>query len=162
MSGLLERDLIESNMSTNVETVEPTVSLKHALRRIVALNIGSIVVVKGDEPVGIITERDISRYVAADEDALKRKVKYVMSKPLITVEPTASIQEAVELMVKHGVRRLPVMKQQKLVGIISQRDVLRWVLRVGYEPHIPPEVKEILAHPVKSKREQSPVITKPR
>jgi len=151
LSELLETDLIESNMTTNVETVESTESLKDALRRIVARNIGSIVVVAGNEPVGIITERDISRYVARDKNALKRKVNSVMSSPLITIEPTNSVQEALGLMLKQGVRRLPVMKQQKLVGIVSQRDLLRWVLRVSYEPHIPPEVKEILGHPVQSK-----------
>jgi CBS domain-containing protein len=151
MSELREADLIKSNMSTNVETVEPTESLKDALRRIVARNIGSVLVVKENELVGIITERDISRYLAADENALKRKVKYVMSKPLITIEATASVQDAIELMLKHGIRRLPVVKQQKLVGIVSQMDVLRWVLRVGYEPHVPPEVKAILEHPVQPK-----------
>jgi CBS domain-containing protein len=151
MSGQGEADLIGSNMSTNVETVKPTESLKNALKRIVARNIGSIIVVEENEAVGIITERDISRRVARNNDALKRQVKNVMSRPLITVEPTESVQDAMALMLKHGVRRLPVVKQQKLVGIISQRDVLRWVLKVTYEPHIPPEVKEILEHPVQSR-----------
>ena len=151
MSELLETDLIESNMTANLETVESTESLKDALRRIVARNIGSIVVVVGNEPVGIITERDISRCVARDENVLKRKVNDVMLSPLITVETTNSIQDALGLMLKQGVRRLPVMKQQKLVGIVSQRDILRWVLRASYEPHIPPEVKEVLGHPVQSK-----------
>jgi len=151
MSDLREADLVESNMSTNVETINPTASLKDALRKLVARNIGSVVVVEKNESVGIITERDISRRVARDKNALKRQVKTVMSRPLITAQTTESVEDAMALMLKHGVRRLPVMKQQKLVGIISQRDVLRWVLRVTYEPQIPPEVKEILEHPVQSK-----------
>jgi len=151
MSDLREADLVESNMSTNVETINPTASLKDALRKLVARNIGSVVVVEKNESVGIITERDISRRVARDKNALKRQVKTVMSRPLITAQTAESVEDAMALMLKHGVRRLPVMKQQKLVGIISQRDVLRWVLRVTYEPQIPPEVKEILEHPVQSK-----------
>jgi CBS domain-containing protein len=151
MSELLETDLIESNMTSNVETVKSKESLKDALRRIVARNIGCIVVVEENEPVGIITERDISRCVAKDENALKRQVKNVMSSPLITIEATESIHDALALILKHGVRRLPVMKQQKLIGIISERDVLRWVLKVSYEPLIPPEIKEILERPVQSK-----------
>ena len=138
-------------MTPNVETVKPPESLKNALRKIVACNIGSIVVVEENEPVGIITERDVSRCVAKDNNALKRKVKNVMSSPLITIETTNSVQDAVALMLKHGVRRLPVVKERKLVGIISQRDVLRWMLRISYEPHIPPEVKEILEHPIQSR-----------
>jgi len=148
MSELRDTDSVESNMSTNVETVKPTATLKNALRKLVARNIGSVVVVEKNESVGIITERDISRRVARDKNAMKRQVKTVMSRPLITAETSESVQDAMALMLKHGIRRLPVMKQQKLVGIISQRDVLRWVLRVSYEPEIPPEVKEILEHPV--------------
>jgi len=138
-------------MTAKVETTKPTESLKNALKRIVARNIGSIVVVEENEPVGILTERDISRCVARGTNALKRHVKNVMSSPLITVETTESVQDAMALMLKHGIRRLPVVKQRRLVGIVSERDVLRWVLRVSYEPHIPPEVKEILEHPVQSK-----------
>ena len=138
-------------MTVHVETAKPTESLKNVLKRLVKRNIGSIVVVEENEPVGIITERDISRCVARGTNALKRQVKNVMSRPLITVETTESVQHAMELMLKHGVRRLPVMKQRRLVGIVSERDVLRWVLRVTYEPHIPPEVREILEHPLRSK-----------
>ena len=138
-------------MTVHVETAKPTESLKNVLKRLVKRNIGSIVVVEENEPVGIITERDISRCVARGTNALKRQVKNVMSSPLITVETTESVQHAMELMLKHGVRRLPVMKQRRLVGIVSERDVLRWVLRVTYEPHIPPEVREILEHPLQSK-----------
>ena len=151
MSELLETDLVESIMTAEVETVKPTESLKAALKKIVAHNIGSIVVVEQNEPVGILTERDISRCVARGTNALKRQVKNVMSSPLITIESTKIVHDAMALMLKHGVRRLPVVKQRRLVGIVSERDVLRWVLRISYEPHIPPEIKEILEHPVQSK-----------
>jgi CBS domain-containing protein len=150
MSSPVEADLIESIMTSKVETVKPTESLKNALKKIVARNVGSVVVTE-NEPVGILTERDISRCMAKEIGALKRQVKNVMSSPLITVEPTESIQDALTLMLKHGVRRLPVVKQRRLVGIVSERDVLRWVLKVTYEPQIPPEIKEILEQPVHSK-----------
>jgi len=151
LSELVEADLIESIMTAKVETVKPTESLKNALKRIVTRNIGSIVVIEENEPVGILTERDISRCVARGTNALKRQVKNVMSSPLITVEPTESVQDAMALMLKHGVRRLPVVKQRRLIGIVSERDILRWVLRITYEPNIPPEIKEILGHTVQSK-----------
>ena len=151
MSELVEEDLTESIMTTKVETVKPTESVKNALKKIVTRNIGSIVVVEENEPVGILTERDISRCVARGTNGLKRQVKKVMSSPLITVEATESVQDAMALMLKHGVRRLPVMKQRRLVGIVSERDILRWVLRISYEPNIPPEIKEILGHTVQPK-----------
>ena len=140
----VEADSVESIMTSKVETVEPKESLKIALKRIVARNIGGIVVVEKDEPIGILTERDISRCVVRGTNALKRQVKNVMSSPLVTISPTESVHDAIALMLKHGIRRLPVVKQRRLVGIVSERDVLRWVLRVSYEPHIPSEIKEIL------------------
>ena len=63
------------------------------------------------------------------------------------VERFLEFVETVGLQLRHGVRRLPILKQRKFVGIISQSDVLSWMLRVSYEPHISPEVTEILEHP---------------
>jgi len=138
-------------MTAKVETVKARESLKGALKKMVVRNIGSVVVVEGNEPVGIVTKRDISRCTVRGVNSLKRQVKNVMSSPLITVESTDSVHHALMLMLKRGVRRLPVMKNQRLVGIVSERDLLRWVLRVSYEPQIPSEIKDIVERPVHSK-----------
>jgi CBS domain-containing protein len=122
-------------------------------------NIGSLVVVEAGNPVGIITERDISRCVAKGSKALRIQVKNLMSSPLITVTRSATIQDAVRVMLKHGIRRLPVVEKGKMVGIISDRDVLRWMLRITYEssllllpPHFTPEIKKILERQPVSKK----------
>ena len=107
-------------------------------------NIGSIVVVEGHNLVGIVTERDISRYVAKQTNALKTQVRKVMSSPLITIAHSATNQEAMGVMLKEGIRQLPVVEKGKLVGIVSQRDLLRWVIRITYEPNIPSDFIEIL------------------
>ncbi len=123
MTGLpdvVDSDSVEALMAVRVETVEPKRSLKYALQKMVKRNIGSIVVVEEGTPVGIVTERDISRYVAKRTNALKTPVRNVMSGPLITVARPTN-QEAMAAMLKHGVRRLPVVEKGKLVGIISQR-----------------------------------------
>ncbi len=88
MTGLpdvVDSDSVEALMAVRVETVEPKRSLKYALQKMVKRNIGSIVVVEEGTPVGIVTERDISRYVAKRTNALKTPVRNVMSGPLITV-----------------------------------------------------------------------------
>ena len=138
-------------MTADVEATKAEEPLENALKRMVVRNVGSIVVVDDNAPVGIVTERDVSRCVARGTDVLKGQVKTMMSSPLITVAPTDSVQDAMTLMLKHGVRRLPVVTDARLVGIVSERDLLRWVLRVSYEPHIPTEIKQIVENPIHSK-----------
>jgi len=144
-------DLVGSIMVSPVETVKQTDLLGYALRKIVKKNIGCVVVVEGRKPVGIITERDISRRVAKGSRALMTKAKRVMSSPLISVASSTPIEKAVYLMLKHGIRRLPVVEKEKLVGLVSERDLLRWVLQVSYEPQIPIEIKQILKRKAEAK-----------
>jgi CBS domain-containing protein len=88
-------------------------------------DIGSIVVVQGDRPVGIITERDILRRLVepclAPETLTARQV---MTSPVLTISETASIEEAAKLMARKRVKRLPVMNNQKLVGIVTFTDIV--------------------------------------
>jgi CBS domain-containing protein len=149
MSGKVEPgsfvDSAESVMVSPVETVKPNDRLVYALKKLVKKNIGCVVVVERKKPVGIITERDISRKVAKSTEVLVTQVKRVMSSPVVTVTPTTPIEKTLYLMLKHGIRRLPVIEEDELVGLVSERDLLRWVLQISYEPQIPIEVKQILA-----------------
>lgn len=138
-------------MSAKVETVKPKQPLKLALKKMVSRNIGSILVVENGEPIGIITERDISRSVAKGLKNLNTQVARVMSKKLIAASPDTSIQSALGLMLEHGIRRIPVVDNGKLIGVVTERDLLHWVLQVSYEPNIPPEVVKILKRPLISK-----------
>ncbi len=67
-----------------------------------------------------------------------------MSKPLATICPSAEVWEAVEQMVRKGIRQLPVIEGEKLVGIITERDVFRWVIIIAYEPNIPEDVRRLV------------------
>ncbi len=144
-------DSVESVMVSPVETVKPTDLLQYALKKIVKKNIGCVVVVEGKKPVGIVTERDVSRRVAKSPKLLITQVRRVMSCPLITATPGTSIDKAVYLMAKHGIRRLPVIDREKLVGLVSERDLLRWMLQVSYEPQLPIEIRQILARRAEAK-----------
>jgi len=131
-------------MITRVRTIKSKQLLKDALKEMVKRNIGSLVTVEDGKPVGIVTERDVSRSVAKGAKALRTQVKRVMSSPLVTVSPNTSIENAMIKMLKNGIRRLPVIEKEKLVGIVTERDILRWVLKITYEPLIPQEIKQIL------------------
>ncbi|XRO75294.1 CBS domain-containing protein [Methanocaldococcus sp. 28A] len=89
-------------------------------------NIGAVVIVENNKPIGILTERDIVKRVVSKN--LKPKdvlVEEVMSKKIITIPQNVSITEAAKIMATHGIKRLPVVKDGELVGIITQSDIVK-------------------------------------
>jgi CBS domain-containing protein len=114
---------IESIMAGPVETSRSTDLLEFVLRKMVEKNIGCLVIVDKDKPVGIITERDISRCVLRSPEAFKSTVDRVMSSPVIFLSPVAPIGEALETMLSYGIRRLPIVENGKLVGIVTSMQV---------------------------------------
>ncbi len=87
--------------------------------------VGCLVIMDGGESVGIVTERDFVRRVIAKNLPLDTAVSKIMSKPLTTIDPDSPLREAARLMLKNKVRRLPVVKENKLVGIIVASDFAR-------------------------------------
>ena len=87
--------------------------------------LGCLVVADDKKPVGIVTERDIVRRVVAKRLPLNTKIAEVMSESLITVDPDASLKAAARLMSNNKIRRLPVSKENKLVGIVVAADFVR-------------------------------------
>jgi CBS domain-containing protein len=131
-------------MSSPVITMESKGNIGSAAQTMVQHEIGSVVVLEGKQPVGIITERDITKQIIKGSAILKEPVKSVIKKALVTAPPDMSIQEAFELMLINKIRRLPVLENNNLVGIVTEKDLMRWVLRVSYEPNIPKHIQMIL------------------
>ena len=87
--------------------------------------IGSVVITRAGKPIGIVTDRDIALKVCAmRKNPDEVMAKEIMSAPLLTIEPDASLEKACELLAESGIRRLPVVEKEKLVGIISVRNIL--------------------------------------
>ena len=112
-------------MVGNVLTVDESASLKQCAKVLAGKNIGCLVVLKGNKVTGIITERDLTRAMAKGADYKINTAKDFMSPQLIFVRPHNEIKEAVKLMKKYNIKHLPVIKEQKLVGIISNKDVIK-------------------------------------
>jgi CBS domain-containing protein len=98
-------------------------------------NIGSVVIVKSDDDLelgGIITERDIVRITAAAQTSsstFQLLARDIMSKPIITIDATSSIQDAIQSMKLNNIRRLPVVdRERKMVGIIADKDIFRAII----------------------------------
>ena len=89
------------------------------------LGIGSVVVTKEGEPAGIITERDIAlKVLLKNKRASEVKAREIMTSPLTTIAPEASVDEACKLAARKRIKRLPVVANGVLVGIVSIRDLL--------------------------------------
>jgi CBS domain-containing protein len=129
----MAEDKIAQVMSKPVRTVQPDEKLSAAIVIMDKNSIGSVVVVEGENPVGIITERDIIRQVLKGTQVVQEPIRQVMTKPLITGAPDMFIQDAVDLMLENKIRQLPVVEGNKLVGIVTDGDLMRSVLRVSYE-----------------------------
>ena len=117
--------LIREAMTKNVLTVEEDVPVTDVAKVMEKNNIGSVVVVKGDVPVGIVTERDITyRVVAPDKKPSDIKVSDIMSGPIETIGPDTTITQASKIMATQNIRRLPVMENDKLLGIVTNKDIV--------------------------------------
>ncbi len=117
---------VKDIMTPRVVTCKSTTLISEAAKRMRDEDIGSIIVTEGQKPVGIVTREDMTNKVAAmDLQPSKTTVKAVMNSPIVTCPPDSAIEEAAKLMNKHGYERLPVKSLNKLVGIVSVRDILR-------------------------------------
>ena len=138
--SVIESSSVLNFMSRNVKTVVHTKSLKHACKLMYENDIGSVIVVWSYEPhkpAGIMTERDIMKVIAMDQlyqptspheiSLLDMDVMSFMTTPVITIAPSASLWDALQLMQQNRIRRLPVVQNEKLMGIITEKDVVKAV-----------------------------------
>jgi CBS domain-containing protein len=116
---------VKDFMTKGVLTIDAEKTIFEAAELMSQKEVGDVVVVEGEIPRGIVTERDFVRRVVAKKRPLDTKISDVMTKPLITIGPEASLKEAARKMVNKGIRRLPVVEQHKLVGIIVVSDFAR-------------------------------------
>jgi CBS domain-containing protein len=117
--------LVRDIMSKEVKVVRPDTTVKEVVATMNKFDIGSIIVVQGERPVGIITERDILRRLV--EPCLAPETltaRHIMTSPVTTISETATIEEAAKLMAKKRVKRLPVMSNEKIVGIVTFTDIV--------------------------------------
>ena len=147
MSKAREKGLLSEIMTSKVVTIGLDEFVEEALRLMIKFDVGSVIVADKHKPIGIITERDITRASLRGDSLLRLPVKSLMSRPLQTASPSTEIWRAFELMLKFGVRRLPLVDNDKLVGMVTEKDLTRWVLQVFYEPSLPPEIRQLVENP---------------
>jgi CBS domain-containing protein len=115
---------IRECMTPSPETVESSNTTVDAARRMKEAHAGMIPVVQNGKLVGTVTDRDIAlRVVAEGRDPQSTTVGEIASTEIVTIEPDRDLSEALKLMARHQVRRLPVVEGDSLVGVIAQADV---------------------------------------
>ena len=120
-------------MTSNLSTIPEDSTIKHAASHMQTEHIGSLLVKKGEEFSGIITETDVVRAVAEEDNVSEISVGHVMSKPILSVEKKLSPHYARDLMADKRIRHLAVTEDGKIVGIISARDLLAYFKTVSKE-----------------------------
>ncbi len=118
-------------MVDEVITIEADATVQEAVRIMNKHEIGCLVVVLKGKPIGIITERDmLKRVLAKSVDPVKVKVSDIMSVPLVVGKPGMEIEDAVKLMFKIKIKKLPVVHRGRLLGLVTLTDITR------FQPHI--------------------------
>jgi CBS domain-containing protein len=130
----IESITVSNVMVRNVKTASESQTVKAVAKIMTDNNIGSVVIVKNagaSRPVGIITERDIVRIAGVEQAlTLQMSARDVMSKPVITIDATSSIKDALQAMELKNIRRLPVVdKEKNMVGIVTDKDIFRALMK---------------------------------
>lgn len=118
---------VDDVMVKEVITIDENSTVKEAAEVMNKFEIGCLIAVRNGKAMGIITERDLlKRVVAEAKDVTKTKVKNIMSSPLVVVEPSMELEEAVNLMFQMKIKKLAVVDGKRLVGLISLTDIARF------------------------------------
>lgn len=116
---------------SQVYSVAADVTVYEALEKMATENIGALVVMQGTALVGLISERDYARKVILkDRSSREMKVHEIMSSPVVTVTPRATIDECMGCMTEKRCRHLPVVEEGRVVGVVSIGDLVNWIITV--------------------------------
>jgi CBS domain-containing protein len=132
---------VKEVMKSYVVTIAPSAALEEVAKIMSSNKIGSVVVVDNGRPTGIITDSDVVAAAAGRKDLRKTKVSSLSLRRLITTAPEEDLMKAARVMVKDGIKRLPVVDKGKLVGILTDKEVLSST----------PEMIEILSERLKAR-----------
>lgn len=117
-------------MVASVITIQSRKSLQCALDLMVESNVRRLPVVASGIVIGMIVQHDIEKALRAPEVLPETPVDWVMTKKVISIHPEADLREAIRLLIDHKISGLPVMDGSKLVGIISETDILRLCIKM--------------------------------
>ena len=124
------KDLLKKGVTSTV-VVSPKDTVYRALQLMAENNVGAVMITEDGHMVGIFTERDYCRKVILmGRSSLNTPIEEIMTKSMITVRPDQPLEECLELMTRYHIRHLPVQDGDKLIGLVSMRDVMTTIISV--------------------------------
>jgi len=122
------RDILKKK-GHEVWSITPESTVYRAIEVMADKHVGALVVIDGDKVVGIISERDYARKVILSRRSSKEtRVEEIMVSPVIFVEPNHAVDECMRIMTNNHIRHLPVIQQEKVIGIVSIGDLVNWII----------------------------------
>jgi CBS domain-containing protein len=116
--------VVKDIMSKSVIAVDASITINEAAKMMEDAKVGAMIVMENNTPVGIVTDRDFAVKVAAHAYSIVESVKKIMSSPLISVGPEESVWMIADLMYTRGVRKLPVVENDTVVGMVTATDLV--------------------------------------
>ena len=111
-------------MTKSVISVDASMTVNEAAKMMEDAKVGTVIVMENNVPIGIVTDRDLAVKVVAHAYQITSPVKQIMSSPLVSINSDESVRAAADLMHERAVRKLPVMDDQNIVGIITAMDIV--------------------------------------
>lgn len=139
----MNTSLVRNIMKKNVIAIDSSMTVSDAAKMMDDVSIGAIVVLENGIAIGIITERDLVRRIIAKGKPLSTNVKEAMSSPLIVINPDDTVWELAQLMKIRRIHRVPVVKDNRLVGMVTTSDVVR-LCSVGSDDEMNKITEQIL------------------
>ena len=122
------RDVLKRK-GQEVWSIHPDLSVYHAIEMMADRHVGALLVIVDDKLVGIVSERDYARKVVLKGRSSKEtRVQEIMTSSVICVEPQYAVDECMRIMTDNRIRHLPVMENQKVIGIVSIGDLVNWII----------------------------------
>ena len=111
-------------MNKSIVSVDATMTINESAKMMEDTKVGAVIVMEDNMPVGIVTDRDFAVKVAAHAYQITSPIKQIMSTPLFSINSDESVRTAADLMHERGIMKLPVIKDENIVGIITARDIV--------------------------------------
>lgn len=111
-------------MTKSVISVDTSMTINETAKMMEDAKVGAVIITENNTPIGIVTDRDFAVKVAAHAYQITSSIKQIMSSPLLSINSDESVRNAADLMHDRGVRKLPVVTEDKVVGIITATDIV--------------------------------------